>query len=169
MMQKLIKIISQQTELIFYNMSISMKTCDRNFMICGVPAWRYIYHTLHSCDKWFCNPSDFTEPTIHVDSLDKVDISSDKVLTDDELWNYYYEVKDKITTYLSSLSDQQLYEKPVNCDFTVMELILGQYRHFMCHIGILNGITISKVNKYPVVLGLDEWKENKSDGKIFDE
>ncbi len=49
-----------------------------------------------------------------------------------------------------------------------LELILGQFRHFMCHIGILNGITIANTNKYPVVAGLDEWKANKLDGKLFD-
>ena len=79
----LIKVISQQTELIFYNMQISMKTCDRNYLICGVPAWRYVYHTLHSCDKWFVNPNEYTEPSIHVENLDKVDIPCDKVLSDD--------------------------------------------------------------------------------------
>ena len=51
----------------------------------------------------------------------------------------------------------------------MLELILGQYRHFMCHIGILNGTTIAKIDKYPMVLGLDAWKENKLDGKLFDE
>ena len=165
----LIKVISQQTELIFYNMQISMKTCDRNYLICGVPAWRYVYHTLHSCDKWFVNPNEYTEPSIHVENLDKVDIPCDKVLSDDELWQYFYDVKNKVMAYLASLTDSQLYEKPKNCDFTVLELILGQYRHFMCHIGILNGTTIAKIDKYPMVLGLDAWKENKLDGKLFDE
>lgn len=166
MENELVKVILEQTELLFDNMQIAMKTCDRNYEICEVPAWRYFYHTLHSCDKWFINPARYDEPAIHVENLDKVDIVCEKVLTDEDLWHYFHEVKNKVFAYLSSLNDQQLYEKPEDCEFTVMELILGQYRHFMCHVGIFNGITIAKANKYPIVLGLDN---NKLDGKLYDE
>lgn len=169
MERRIVDMITQQTELIFYNMEISMKTCDRNYLICEVPVWRYFYHTLHSCDKWFINPYDFEEPSIHTDDLDKVDLPCSSELSDELLWEYYYQVKEKINAYLVSICDEQLYEKPKNCDFTRMELILGQYRHFMCHIGIFNGITISNINKYPLVLGLDAWKSNEFDVKLFDE
>ncbi len=169
MKNDLVNVIYQQTELIFYNMAISMKTTDRDALICGVPAWRYIYHTLHSCDKWFINPSIFSEPAIHVEHLEQVDVPCNKVLTDEELWEYYDLVKKKVMTYLKSLCDEQLYEKPEKCEFTVLELILGQFRHFMCHIGINNGITIAKTNRYPNVLGLDAWKANKLDGTLYDE
>ncbi len=161
--------ISQQTELIFYNMSISMKTCERNSLICDVQAWRYFYHTLHSCDKWFINPSDFTEPSIHTENLDKVDIPTETVLSDEDIWSYFHQVKNKIINYLSDISDDMLSEKPIGCEFTRLELILGQFRHFMCHIGILNGITIANKGKYPMVIGLDAWKQNKCDGKLYDE
>lgn len=32
----------------FYNFRIAMDTVDWNADIRGAPAWRYIYHTLHS-------------------------------------------------------------------------------------------------------------------------
>ncbi|WP_167956773.1 hypothetical protein [Anaerosporobacter faecicola] len=161
--------IAQQTDLLFRNMEIAMKTCDWECLICGAPTWRYIYHTLHSCDKWFCNPNVYTEPAIHVEHLDQVDIPCSKVLSEEELWSYFHFVKEKVEDYLAVLSDQQLSEHPEKCEYTVLELILGQYRHFMCHIGILNGMTIANTGRYPMVLGLDEWKANTLDGKLFDE
>jgi len=157
--------IKKQTEIIFYNMEIAMKTCNWSEKICGTDAWRYIYHTLHSCDRWFINPEHFIEPSIHTPLLDKVDIKTDSYLSKEELWDYFEQVKHKTLDYLEHLSDEELYEKPKDCSRTKVELILGQYRHFMCHIGILNGVTIATTNKYPMVVGL----EGARDGKLFDE
>lgn len=168
-MQKLTAMICMQTELIFYNMEISMKTCDWNYQICGSPVWRYFYHTLHSCDKWLQNPSQYEEPQIHEENLDKVDLPCSRILTEEELWAYYEEVKGRALEYLGQLLDEELYEKPYKCAFTRMELILGQYRHFMCHIGIFNGITIANTGRYPMVAGLDQMVNNQLDGKLYDE
>ncbi|MCX7772233.1 MAG: DinB family protein [Clostridia bacterium] len=169
MSNTLINSIQEQTDLIFYNMSISMQTCDRDFDICGAPAWRYVYHTLHSCDKWFRNPNDFVEPEIHTENLDKVDLPCDKVLSDHDLHQYFVGVRERTLNHLASLEDSQLSERPSGCEFTRLELILGQFRHFMCHIGILNGMTIAKKNKYPQVYGLDKWKANKMGGGLYEE
>lgn len=168
-MQNLTAMICRQTELIFYNMEISMKTCDWNYQICGSPVWRYFYHTLHSCDKWFRNPSQYEEPLIHVENLDKVDLPCARILTEEEVWVYFEEVKSRTLAYIRNLSDEELYEKPYECAFTRMELILGQYRHFMCHIGIFNGITIANTGRYPMVAGLDQMVNNQLDGKLYDE
>lgn len=168
-MQNLTAMIYKQTELIFYNMEISMKTCDWNYKICGSPVWRYFYHTLHSCDKWFRNPMQFEEPQIQEENLDKVDLPCLRILREDELWIYFQEVKSKTLAYLERLSDEELYERPLKCTFTRMELILGQYRHFMCHIGIFNGITIANTGRYPMVAGLDEIKSQQLNGKLYDE
>lgn len=165
----LTKQIKNITELIFFDMNTCMKTCDRNYTICGTPVWRYFYHTLHSCDKWFINPFHFTEPDIHTINLDKVDLKTDTVLTDTQLYDYFCKVKSKTLNYLDNLTDEMLNEKPQDCKFTRLELILGQYRHFMCHIGILNGITIANKNKYPIVTGLNQLKINNYIGKLYDE
>lgn len=168
-MRKLTEMMYQQTELIFYNMEISMKTCDWNYQICGSPVWRYFYHTLHSCDKWFRNPAQFEEPQIHAENMDKVDLPCTRSLTEEELWVYFEEVKGRTLDYLTQLSDGALYEKPSGCAFTRMELVLGQYRHFMCHIGIFNGITIANTGRYPMVAGLDEMTNRQLNGKLYDE
>ena len=146
-----------------------MKTCKRDALICGTPAWRYIYHTIHSCDKWFINPVKHNEPWLHGVNLDKVDEKCDKVLSDKELFEYFEYVKEKTLRYLGELNDDNLLERPENCEFTCFELILGQFRHFMCHIGILNGITIATEGKYPRVRGLSDWRVDASKGKLYEE
>ncbi|MDD3244455.1 MAG: hypothetical protein PHD32_12175 [Eubacteriales bacterium] len=165
----LVKMIQEQTELIFCNMSISMKTCPWEGQICGTPVWRYFYHTLHSCDKWYRNPNAFAEPAIHAPALDKVDLPCDKTLTEKELWDYFDAVRGRTLAYLNELTDAELYEKPQGCPYTRLELVLGQFRHFMCHIGIFDGLTIAQTGKYPTVLGLEGWQEKLRDGKLYDE
>lgn len=164
-----VRTIREQTELLFYNMSISMRTCRRDWPICGAPAWRYMYHTLHYCDRWFINPERFTEPWLHAPDLDRVDEPCGAVLSDTELAAYFDYVRTKILRYLCGLTDAELYGKPEGCGSTRLELIFGQFRHFMCHIGILNGITIAHTGQYPLVLGMSKWKSSAYAGKLYEE
>lgn len=161
----LVETIKDQMERNFYNLEISMKTCDRDADICGAPSWRYFYHTLHSCDRWFFNPFVYTEPAIHAENLDQVDLSCKKVLSEQELWDYFMQVKQKVNTYLDGLTDADLYEKPEACSYTRMQIILGQMRHFMAHVGIFNGITIAHTGRYPMCIGLT----GEMDGRLWDE
>ena len=52
------------------NLETAIMTYDRNALVCGSPAWRYVYHTIHSADKWFFNPFVYTEPDFHEDSME---------------------------------------------------------------------------------------------------
>nr|MBP3598461.1 GNAT family N-acetyltransferase [Eubacterium sp.] len=169
MSRELIQQITYNTEVTFYNMEVAMKTCDWDYEICGTPVWRYMYHTLHSCDRWYDNPFVFQEPEIHVPNLDKVDLECDRVLTEEELWGYYNQVKEKTMSFVASLSDADLYAKPEKCDRTRMDLIYAQLRHFNVHIGIFNGITIAKKGKYPMVIGGPREDFEKNKGKLYDE
>ena len=56
--------------------------------------------------------------------------------------------------YLNSLCDEDLYEKPDGCEYNRLSLILGQFRHFHCHMGNINATTIYNTNKWPKVLGM---------------
>lgn len=64
------------TELMFDNLRIAMDTSDWDADICGAPAWRYIYHTLHSADKYLINPTQYDEPPFHAPKLDWPDTPS---------------------------------------------------------------------------------------------
>ena len=87
-MNNLILCIKHQMEINFINLETAIKTYDRNSLLCGAYAWRYVYHTIHSCDKWFINPFDYKEPDFHSENMDNPDIPCNIILTDSELLSY---------------------------------------------------------------------------------
>lgn len=78
---------------------------------------------------------------------------------------YLYKVQAKTESYLDNLSDEELKEKSDGCEYTRLELILGQFRHISSHIGMINGQTIERTGKFPIFAGLD----GKQTDKLFDE
>jgi len=166
-----ISTIKDSVDLMFFNLKIAMDTVDWNAAVCGAPAWRYIYHTLHSADKWFINPSkrdDEPEPSFHTTGLDWPDTLSDMVLTRETLYAYYERVRQKILDYCDSLNDSQLNERPQGCAGTRLGLAMSQFRHMYAHIGILNGVTIAHTNLYPCVINEGTWCSGKFPEALYD-
>ena len=166
-----VTVLKTSADLMFYNLHISMDTVDWNADVCGAPAWRYIYHTLHSADKWFINPStrnDEPEPVFHTSGLDWPDNPTDTVLDRDTLYVYYEQVRQKILGYLDSLNDLQLTERPQGCNMTRLGLALSQFRHMYAHTGILNGVTIANTNRYPRVINEGTWRSSKLPEGLYD-
>lgn len=161
----LVGCIKEQLEINFLNLEIALKTYDREALVCGAPAWRYAYHTIHSCDKWLVNPLNYTEPEFHVRGLDNPDVKCNKILSDEFLMSYLEQVRAKSLAYIGSLCDYDLIKYPQNCRYSVLELILGQFRHMMLHTGILNGQTIEKTGKFPMCVGLE--KEKYCEGTLY--
>lgn len=159
--KKLVSCISEQLEINFLNLETALKTYDREALVCGAPAWRYAYHTIHSCDKWLINPFCYTEPEFHISGMDNPDNPCGIVLTDYEIFTYFNQVKKKSLAYIDSLNDEDLYKYPTDCKYSVSELILGQFRHMMLHTGMLNGQTIEKSGNFPIFYGLDKEKYPK--------
>lgn len=145
--------IRRQVESNFTNLETALQTYERNALVCGAPAWRYAYHTIHSADKWFFNPSVFTEPQFHEDGLNNPDIPCETVLGDDLLLDYLHAVREKTFAYLDRLNDEELNAYPENCEYTRLELILMQFRHISVHTGMLNGQTIERTGRFPVYIG----------------
>lgn len=149
-MKKLCEIIREQVGANFLNLETAIRTYDRNAPVCGSPAWRYVYHTIHSADKWFFNPFVFDEPPFHEDGSDNPDNPCAVELSDRELLDYLEKVKRKTFDYLDALTDKELYECPEGCKFTRMDLVLIQFRHMSIHTGMLNGQTTERTGKFPV-------------------
>lgn len=149
-MENLCEIIKKQVAANFINLETAIKTYDRNALVCGAPAWRYVYHTVHSADKWFFNPFVFDEPPFHEDGMDNPDNPCTIKLSDTELLDYLEKVKQKTADYLDALTDKDLYECPKNCEFTRLDLVLIQFRHMSIHTGMLNGQTTERTSKFPV-------------------
>ncbi|MCM1023627.1 MAG: DinB family protein [Prevotella sp.] len=137
----------------FVNLETAIRTYDRNALVCGSPAWRYVYHTIHSADRWFFNPFVYAEPDFHEIGMDNPDNPCGTELSDKQLLEYLYAVKDKTLQYIDTLTDEALAEKPENCPYTRMELVLRQFRHISLHTGMLNGLTVEKTGNFPVYTG----------------
>lgn len=167
-MNALCEIIKKQVLPNFINLETAIKTYDRNALVCGSPAWRYVYHTIHSADKWFFNPFVYTEPDFHEDGMDNPDNSCTVELSDRQLLEYLRSVKDKTLQYIDGLTDEMLLEKPENCPYTRFDLVLRQFRHISLHTGMLNGLTVERTGKFPIFVGGEEVFDRLKNG-LFDE
>ena len=116
-------------------------------------------------EKWFINPFDYTEPSFHEDGLDNPDNPSSVVLSDEELHAYLDSIEQKTLDYLDTLTDKMLYEKPKDCKYSRMELVLRQYRHLSFHTGMLNGQTALATGKFP--MWVSETEQYMDDGILF--
>lgn len=150
---ELVNAIKKETEVLFCNANIMLQTCNLNFVLCDMPIWKHVYHTLHSCDQWFINPHHYSEPDFHEPNLNSLDIVSEKVLSREDLLQYLESIRIKIMKYIDSLTDDMLYEVPLDCKYNKLTLILSQYRHFYAHLGNINATTIMETNKWPRVIG----------------
>lgn len=123
----------------------------------GIPMWKYLYHTLYSMDRWFINPydADYKNPEFHIETLADLNvIPKDEVISREQMEGYFYCIKEKIQTYIQTLSDDRLSEKPESCELSRFCLILGQFRHWHRHMGIIYGFIIKDDGKWPYVLNM---------------
>jgi len=158
-------IIKEMTIPNFLNIKTSIQTYDRDALCCGAPCWRWVYHALHSADKWFINPFIYEEPPFHETGMDDPEKPCSTVLSDEKLLDYLHHIEKKTYEYLDSLTDVMLYEKPEQCRYTRMELILRQFRHLSFHTGMLNGQTAISTGQFP--MWVSEAAKYVDDGEFF--
>lgn len=123
----------------------------------GIPMWKYLYHTLYSMDRWYINPGDvsYENPEFHTDTLADLNVvPQDEYLERNQLENYFYQIQEKIQNYIAALKDTDLDKQPENCDMSRFRLILGQFRHWHRHMGIIYGFIIEDTGKWPYVLNM---------------
>ena len=164
-MNELCKIIKDTVTPNFLNIRTSLRTYDRDALCCGAPCWRWAYPALHSADKWFINPFVYEEPIFHENGMDNPENPTSVILSDAQLLSYLDLIEKKTMNYLASLTDNMLYEKPENCIYTRMELVLRQYRHLSFHTGMLNGQTAVATEKFP--MWVSETDQFVDDGILF--
>ncbi|HEY5563633.1 MAG TPA: hypothetical protein VIK72_18070 [Clostridiaceae bacterium] len=164
---ELINAIKLNTEVLFTNSNIMLQTCNLDIILCNMPIWKHVYHMLHSCDQWYINPNEYTEPDFHETNLNSLDIESEKTISRDELLHYLSSIKSKIMNYLDTLTDEMLYDIPSGCKSNRLGLILSQFRHFYAHLGNINATTIIETNKWPRVIGISG-KSGKSTKGLYE-
>lgn len=122
-----------------------------------IPMWKYLYHTLYSMDRWYINPSDptYQNPDFHTETLADLNVvPADEFIGRETMERYYFQIRDKIQRYLGQLTDDQLTQEPENCDMSRFRLILGQFRHWHRHMGVIYGFLIQDTGKWPYVLNM---------------
>ena len=94
-MNDLVMIIKRTVVPNFLNIRTSIKAYDRDALCCGAPCWRWVYHALHSADKWFINPNKYEEPSFHEEGMDNPDNPTSVVLSDEQLLEYLDSIEKK--------------------------------------------------------------------------
>lgn len=123
----------------------------------GIPMWKFLYHTLYSMDRWYINPCDgsYQDPPFHTDDLANLNvIPGEEYLSREQLEGYFCQIRDKIQNYITELKDSELSENPENCDMSRFRLILGQFRHWHRHMGVIYGFIIEDAGKWSYVLNM---------------
>jgi hypothetical protein len=108
---------------------------------------------LHSLDEWFINPVTFKEPAIHQPHFRTSDTGPGK-LTKGQLLKYFEEIRSRIEDYLSQLNSSKLEEPVGKGNLTRLDLILGQFRHVMHHVGYLHCAIKNEIGESPLYIGL---------------
>jgi ribosomal-protein-alanine N-acetyltransferase len=150
--------------VMFHNAETAIKTCDLDFDLCEMPIWKHVYHLLHSCDRWFINPTVYDEPRFHTDGLNSLDAPpSGEHLSRELLLDYLGQIQQKILTYIDGMTDEMLTEIPKDCKSTRFGLAMSAFRHWYAHLGNINATTIIETGKWPRVVG-HNWLEGMNAG-----
>jgi len=132
----------------------------------GAPAWRHVYHMLHSLDQWFINPTHYQEPAIHTEGLNDLDLALDiPALSPAVLDAYLAQIADKTRAALCDLSGAELTTRPEGSPYERLALMVGQMRHLHTHMGMLMGFIIAERGEWPMVLGMKAAMPAEDDGK----
>ena len=125
----------------------------------GIPMWKYLYHMLYSMDRWYINPSDpdYRDPAFHTPVLNNLNVVPEEgeTLPRETVTEYFAHIKDKITAYLDTLTDDMLGDCPQYCSMSRLRLILGQFRHWHRHMGLVYGFIVEDTGKWPYVLNMN--------------
>ena len=158
MKERLIEIINDQASRLFRNTEYVFDYVDDKLLskkICKLPLWRQLYHMLHSMDQWFLNP--FRYKDHRKDGFNIAGLNTElemEAVKKDELLKYYKKIRAKVRNYLSNLTVNELAEYPEDCKFTKFDLLLGQFRHIMFHIGMIHGCILMENGEIPNYVGL---------------
>ena len=155
----LVNIIAEQTQILFKNLDDQINGAELASLLENVNNSRYLFHMIHSMDKYFINPYMYTYEAQQaggiVENYSIISQSRDGYIPDDgfvipreTLIAYSGYVKQKIMRYLDNLTDADLAQKPENCPHTKLALILGQYRHAMMHCGMSETFTFDKTGTW---------------------
>lgn len=165
-MEEIILQIKKQQDINFINIRDQILFADLNTIFDDVNNSRYIFHYLHSMDRFFINPIGYVyegqklfgiPENLSVIDPERVGYEEDAsiVISRQQLLDYFEYVKNKIDVYFENLTCNQLLETPEGCEYSRLELILAQFRHIMWHVGVSSAITYGSKKEWNEFTGLN--------------
>ena len=167
----LVKIITKQTEILFKNLRDQLEGAELERMLDNVNNSRFLFHALHSLDRYFINPQKYEyEAGEKIGIEERYSIISEEregyveadgyVIPRETLLAYYDFVEAKIFDYLHNLKDEELTQKPKGCEHTKLALSLGQFRHLMFHLGLSEAVTFEVKGEWLAYTGFSYISKN---------
>ena len=164
-MDEIIRQIKAQQEINFINIEEQINKAVLETVFDGVNNTRYIFHNLHSMDRFFMNPVGYVyegeklfgiPENLSVISTAREGFEPDTsiVISRKQLLDYFGYVRAKINSYLDGLTASDITDTPEGCEYSRLELILAQFRHMMWHVGLSSGITFSATGEWNEFTGL---------------
>ncbi len=165
-MDEMIRQIKAQQEINFINIKEQLQKADLETVFDAENNSRYIFHYLHSMDRFFINPVGYVyegEKLFGIsENLSVIDPKREGyekdtsiVISREQLTAYFEYVKNKVENYFNTLTAEMLLEKPEGSEYTRLELILGQFRHLMWHVGVSSAITFNSKHEWNEFTGLN--------------
>ena len=165
-MDEIIRQIKDQTEINFINIRDQIEVAELEAVFDGVNGSRYIFHYLHSMDRFFINPVSYVyegeklfgiPENLSVISSEREGYVEDTsiVIPREKLLAYFEYIKNKIEVYFDGLTSEELLQKPEGNEYTRLELILGQFRHQLWHVGLSSAITFERKKIWNEFTGLN--------------
>ena len=175
-MDEIIRQIKNQTEINIINIRDQIEVAELEAVFDGVNGSRYIFHNLHSMDRFFINPMSYVyegeklfgiPENLSVISTAREGYVEDTsiVISREKLLAYFEYVKSKIEKYFDELTGDQLLQRPEGCEYTRLELILGQFRHQMWHVGLSSAITFENKKIWNKFSGMNALNQKFFGGK----
>ena len=175
-MDEIIRQIKNQTEINFINIRDQIEVAELEAVFDGVNGSRYIFHNLHSMDRFFINPMSYVyegeklfdiPENLSVIATEREGYVADTsiVISREKLLEYFEYVKNKIEKYLDHLTAEELLQKPEGCEYTRLELILGQFRHQMWHVGLSSANTFENKKIWNKFSGMNALNQKFFGGK----
>lgn len=165
-MEEIIRQIKKQQDINFVNVKDQILAAVVETPVDAENNSRYIFHYLHSLDRFFINPAEFVyegetlfgipENLSILDSKrEGYEKDSSIVISRNQLLDYFEYVQNKITAYFEIVTAQDLLQKPEGVEYTRLELILGQFRHLMWHVGFSSAAALFSKKEWNTYKGLN--------------
>ena len=175
-MEEIIRQIKAQQEINFTNIEEQINKADLSAVLDGVNNSRYIFHNLHSMDRFFINPIGYVyegeklfgiPENLSVISTSRAGYEPDTsiIISRQQLLDYLGYIRAKINSYFETLTPEELTDTPEGCEYTRLELILAQFRHMMWHVGLSSGITFEASGEWNEFTGLSGLRRMIENGK----